>query len=105
MPKRRTVLAAGLMFALPGCKPSTPRVAKASKTDPLVVNDVHSELNETRVARIDGPASLAELHSAIRTARERKEVISLSGARHAMGGQQFGEGTVLFDLRGLNRVL
>lgn len=105
MPKRRTVLAAGVMLALPGCKPSNPPVAKASEADPLVVNDVHSELNETRVARIERPASLAELQSAIRSARERKEVISLSGARHAMGGQQFGEGTALFDLRGLQRVL
>ena len=31
--------------------------------------------------------------------------MSIAGGRHAMGGQQFGEGTVLIDTRGLGRVL
>src|SRR5439155_1153892 len=31
--------------------------------------------------------------------------ISITGARHAMGGQQFGEGTILIDMSGMNRVL
>jgi FAD/FMN-containing dehydrogenase len=31
--------------------------------------------------------------------------VSIAGGRHAMGGQQFGEGTVLIDTRDLDRVL
>src|SRR5207245_6644141 len=31
--------------------------------------------------------------------------VSIAGGRHAMGGQQFGEGTILLDTSQLNRVL
>jgi len=60
-------------------------------------NDVHSRLNPVRVARIHMPASTAEVAILIREAAELGMAVSICGARHAMGGQQFGEGTVLLD--------
>jgi FAD/FMN-containing dehydrogenase len=73
--------------------------------EPIEVNDVHSELNLTRVARIAQPQSLEQLRAAILTARAEGLAVSISGGRHSMGGQQFGAGTVLLDTRGLNRII
>ncbi len=67
--------------------------------DPLLVNDVHSQLNATRVARILTPASRAELVAAVQSANEAGAQLSVCGGRHAMGGQQFGTDTWLIDLR------
>jgi hypothetical protein len=69
------------------------------------VNDVHSQLNPTSVARIVRPRNLDELRSVIIDARLDGLAVSISGSRHSMGGQQFGTGMVLIDMRGLNRVL
>jgi len=41
----------------------------------------------------------------VRTAAATGQQISIAGGRHAMGGQQFGRGTVLLDMRRLSRVL
>ncbi len=71
----------------------------------VVVNDMHCQLNATRVDRIVRAQSLEELRSAIRDAHREKKVISIAGGRHAMGGQQFGESNILIDMRGINRVL
>ena len=71
----------------------------------VVVNDVHSQLNETRVDRIVRPASIEQIQQAVREARADRKAISIAGGRHAMGGQQFGAGTVLIDMTGLKRVL
>ena len=73
--------------------------------DAVEVNDVHSQLNCTRVARILRPQTVDELRSAIIDARQRGLAVSISGGRQSMGGQQFGTGMVLIDMRGLNRVL
>ena len=70
----------------------------------LLVNDVHSQLNATRVARLVVPNSTAEVAALVREARTAGAQISLCGSRHAMGGQQFGAGTWLLDLRRLNEV-
>jgi FAD/FMN-containing dehydrogenase len=67
----------------------------------IAVNDVHSRLNPTVVARVARPTSVDELAATIRGAR----AVAVCGGRHAMGGQQFGAGAVLVDMRGLNRVL
>src|ERR1700675_3039118 len=69
------------------------------------VNDVHSQLNSTRVARVVRPRSLEHLRKAILQARREGLPVSISGSRHSMGGQQFGTGMVLLDTRGLNRVI
>ena len=71
----------------------------------VLVNDIHSQLNSTRVLGILQPRSLEEVQSIVRTARKDRKVISIAGGRHAMGGQQFGTDTLLIDIRKLNRVL
>lgn len=73
--------------------------------DPLAVNDIHSRLNATRVARVMAPRSLREVQAAVRAAKAEGMAVSIAGGRHAMGGQQFGEGTILLDTRRLRRVL
>ena len=66
---------------------------------PHVVNDVHSQLNPTRVARVLEPTGLPALVDLVHQARREGAQLSLCGGRHAMGGQQFGTDTWLLDLR------
>lgn len=68
-------------------------------SDPLLVNDLHSALNPTRVARILRPVGREAVVAAVRDARAAGAKIALSGGRHAMGGQQFAAGEWLLDLR------
>ncbi|MCU1302402.1 MAG: L-gulono,4-lactone dehydrogenase [Candidatus Sulfotelmatobacter sp.] len=76
-----------------------------SAPESILVNDVHSQLNSTRVLEILQPASLEELQDIVRAARKNRKNISVAGGRHAMGGQQFGTDTILIDIRKLNRTL
>jgi FAD/FMN-containing dehydrogenase len=71
----------------------------------MEVNDTHSALNRTQIARTIEPRSLDEVVLAVRHARARGEAIAISGGRHAMGGQQFLAGATLLDMRRLNRAL
>ena len=71
----------------------------------IEVNDVHSQLNRTRVARAVRPQTPDQLRAAILQARREGLAVSVSGSRHSMGGQQFGTGMLLLDMRGLNRVI
>lgn len=77
----------------------------APEREPIVVNDIHSQLNSTRVSGISQPRSLEDVQKIVRTARKDRNVISVAGGRHAMGGQQFGTDTLLIDIRKLSRVL
>jgi FAD/FMN-containing dehydrogenase len=70
-----------------------------------VVNDVHSGLNPTVVARIAAVRSVADIQAAVRQAAAEGRAVSVCGGRHAMGGQQFGTGSVLVDTTGFARVL
>lgn len=70
-----------------------------------VVNDVHSQLNETRVGGIVEPDSVEALQALMRRAREAGHAVSVAGGRHAMGGQQFSAGDLLVDMRRMDRVL
>jgi len=76
-----------------------------TELDSLLVNDIHSQLNSTRVLEILEPQSQEDVQNIVRTARKNRKAISVAGGRHAMGGQQFGTGTVLIDVRKLKRVL
>jgi FAD/FMN-containing dehydrogenase len=69
------------------------------------VNDVHSQLNRTRVGGVIEVRSVPQLQHVIRHAAEARQQISIAGGRHAMGGQQFGQGTLLLDMRCLCRVV
>src|SRR6266446_9126600 len=82
-------------------------VSKGFATEPesILVNDVHSQLNPTRVLGILQPRSPEDVREIIRSARKDRKVISIAGGRHAMGGQEFGTGTLLIDVRRLNRIL
>jgi FAD/FMN-containing dehydrogenase len=80
---------------------------KTAKPAPgtILVNDVHSQLNSTRVFRIATPTSLDAVRSALSLARREKRPVCIAGGRHAMGGQQFCADAVMIDTRKLNRVL
>jgi FAD/FMN-containing dehydrogenase len=69
----------------------------------LVVNDLHSQLNATRVDAIVKPRTVEELRAAVMRARASGKSVCVAGGRHAMGGQQFGDAAVLIDTRALNR--
>ncbi|HEY3176756.1 MAG TPA: FAD-binding oxidoreductase [Candidatus Polarisedimenticolia bacterium] len=71
----------------------------------VTVNDVQSQLNSTLVHDVATPASIPEIREIIRRARTEGLAVSITGGRHAMGGQQFGSGTILMDMSRMNRVL
>ena len=82
-----------------------PRAAELAEPTGVIVNDVHSELNATRVHGIAEPESLDDVRSALRTATREHRAVCIAGGRHAMGGQAFATDGVLIDIRGLNRVI
>ncbi len=69
-----------------------------------ICNDIHSKLNATRVVRIATPADEAQVVAELAAAAQAGLAVSLCGARHAMGGQQFGEDTLLLDLSSLRGI-
>jgi FAD/FMN-containing dehydrogenase len=84
----------------------SPYASAIPERDPgTLVNDVHSQLNATRVASIVKPGTVDELRRTIIEAKAAGQSVSVAGGRHSMGGQQFGEASVLVDTRALNRVL
>jgi FAD/FMN-containing dehydrogenase len=87
---------------LPGC---TPTALPNAGADGISVNDVHSHLNPARVHRVVRPESTDAVQAVVRAARAEGRAVSIAGGKHAMGGQQFGEGTTLIDMNGLSRVV
>ena len=73
--------------------------------DSVVLNDAHSALNPTTVARVVRPDTVADVVAAVRSAAAEGRGVSIAGSRHAMGGQQFGTDTVHLDMRGMNRIV
>src|SRR2546426_3991674 len=71
----------------------------------VLVNDIHSQLNATRVHRVVKPASADAVVQLVRSARQEGRPLSIAGGRHAMGGQQFGSETTLVDMGAMHRVL
>jgi len=71
----------------------------------ILVNDIHSQLNATRVRRIVEINSTASLTSAVRQAANDRSPIAIAGGRHAMGGQQFISDATLLDMRPFSKVL
>jgi FAD/FMN-containing dehydrogenase len=71
----------------------------------ITANDVHSQLNPTRLHAIVRPESVDDVRRAIDTARRIRRPIAIAGSRHAMGGQQFATGALLLDMRGMRRIL
>jgi FAD/FMN-containing dehydrogenase len=71
----------------------------------VVVNDIHSGLNATRVHSIVEPDTLEAARGAIRAARRERRAVCIAGGRHAMGAQAFATDGVLIDIRKLSRVI
>jgi FAD/FMN-containing dehydrogenase len=69
------------------------------------VNDIHSQLNRTRVSAVYTPNTVEDLRAILQTAKARREPVSICGRRHSMGGQQFGTDDMLIDMTSMNRVL
>ena len=86
----------------PSLRPDARAHVDASR---LFVNDVHSQLNRTRVGGVAAPASLTELQGLVRATGRSGRALAVAGGRHAMGGQQFAAGELLVDMRGMKRVL
>ncbi len=105
-PTRRDFLKLGASFAfLPGLRSCAVKVPQPEGNSGTVVNDIHSQLNRTRVDCIVRPPSVEELRRELLSAKTMGKAVSICGRRHSMGGQQFGAGTALIDMTGLNRVL
>jgi FAD/FMN-containing dehydrogenase len=71
----------------------------------VLLNDVQSQLNATRVSAVERPTSVEELEHCLALAAQEGRAISVAGGRHSMGGQQFGTDNLHIDTTGLNRVL
>lgn len=71
----------------------------------IQVNDVHSRLNATEVSGIVVPRTPDDVRRAVEDSRERGIALAVSGARHAMGGQQFRQAARLLDMREMKRAL
>jgi FAD/FMN-containing dehydrogenase len=71
----------------------------------IVVNDVHSQLNETTVREVVAVDSLEAVRTTVLRARELGVPVCIAGGRHAMGGQQFCRGGLLLDTRQLAGVI
>src|SRR6478672_9419832 len=98
MVTRREFLRTATLFAL------APPLAAERKTE-VWVNDVHSQLNRTRVRELLVPRTGSELLEAVRLAARKGLPISVSGCRHSMGGQQFAADSLCIDTRSMARVI
>jgi FAD/FMN-containing dehydrogenase len=95
---RREFIRTAALFAL------APRIF-AERDRKVWVNDVHSQLNRTRVRELLEPRAGDELAEIVRSASQRGLPISVSGCRHSMGGQQFGTDSLCIDTRRLDGVI
>lgn len=98
MPTRREFLRTAALLAL------APRIF-AERESEIWVNDIHSQLNRTRVRELLVPRTQDELADAIRSASRKGLPISVSGCRHSMGGQQFATDSICLDTRKLDSVI
>ena len=73
-------------------------------SEPLVLNDVHSRLNPTRVRELVVPSSIEEVSAVVQRAAGAGLPIALCGGRHAMGGQQFASDGLQVDLAHLAEI-
>ncbi len=71
----------------------------------MLLNDVHSQLNPTSVTDVVRPTTLEALREVVKQANREGVSLSVAGARHAMGGQQFATGQRHVDMAGLHQVL
>jgi len=70
-----------------------------------IVNDMHSQLNQTTVKHRLTPANAAELRCAIKSAGATNNRVCVAGGRHAMGAQQFLQQGILVDTNAMKNIL
>jgi FAD/FMN-containing dehydrogenase len=95
---RREFIRTAALFAL------APR-AFSEREKEIWVNDIHSQLNRTRVRELLRPHTRDELAEIVRSASRKGLPLSVSGCRHSMGGQQFATDSICIDTRELDRVI
>src|SRR5215469_9323659 len=98
MLSRREFIRTAALFALAP-------YAFAEREEEIWVNDIHSQLNRTRVRELLRPRTRDELSEIVRSASRKGLPISVSGCRHSMGGQQFATDSICIDTRSLDRVI
>lgn len=89
-----------LIAILTGCAGEHP-----ASSESVLLNDVHSRLNPTQVAEVFLPQSADEVIQIVLRAKREGKAVSISGGRHAMGGQQFGTDTLHISMVEMNDVL
>jgi FAD/FMN-containing dehydrogenase len=70
----------------------------------VLVNDIHSQLNPTRVREVVTVSSPSDLQRALRRAAASGQAVSIAGGRHAMGAQQFADQSLMLDMTRASRV-
>jgi FAD/FMN-containing dehydrogenase len=98
-----TARVTGAFLALPYL--STRGSIANAATSSTLVNDIHSQLNPTRVNEVLKPQSAEQLAHIVASASQQGRTLSLAGTRHAMGGQQFGTDTDLIDMTSFNKII
>jgi FAD/FMN-containing dehydrogenase len=102
--KRTHLWVVAVWISLFGCTHNPPPSALTEDAR-VELNDIHSQLNATKVSRVITPQSIEEIQNAIRDAKAKGQSISISGGKHSMGGQQFGLGTTHLSMSSFNRVI
>lgn len=98
---------AGVIVTTPGCslrKRPDAEVSSFGQPGSETLNDIHSQLNETRIHSVHRPSGRQEINDLMNWAKNSNLKISCSGGRHAMGTQQFGEDCLHIDTRNLARL-
>ncbi len=98
--RRAFLKTAGLMAFVPGARRDAPQPESLD----ILVNDIHSQLNPTRVREIVPVDSARAVQRAVRRAADAGGDVCIAGGRHAMGAQQFASGGMMLDMTRLNRV-
>jgi FAD/FMN-containing dehydrogenase len=98
MPTRREFIRIAALLAL------APRIFAEPQRE-IWVNDVHSQLNRTRIRELLRPRTRDEFVEIVRSASRQGLPISVSGCRHSMGAQQFATDSLCIDMRSLDRVI
>lgn len=93
------------IIILAGCCPGGVVPYASAPQGGVVLNDIHSRLNATRVEEVFNPETTDDVIQIIQRAKQEGKAVSISGGRHAMGGQQFGENTLHISTTNLNDVL
>jgi len=97
---RRAFLKTTALMALAPAR----RVQDPAAGTGILVNDVHSQLNPTRVRQVVPVDSTRALERAIKRAADAGRPVCVAGGRHAMGAQQFADNAILLDTTRFNGV-